>query len=169
MIIILEGCNKGGKTTLVNKIKEFNPNKNFELIKCSQPKDGDAYKEYSNILDKVENNKDKNYIIDRFHFGSYVYGPIYRGKPDFNLEKFVEIESRIIELDYIFILALPFSSFMRKKFKEDNEDFAKVELINKEKYLFNETKKMSRLMILEHKLPNHDITDKIKNYINMYV
>ena len=168
LVIIVEGPNKCGKSTLVDLIKDKSGFR-FKTIKCSQPKDGDAFKEYSNILDEIENNPDKNYIIDRFHFGSFVYGPIYRGKPDFSLEEFVKIEDRIINLNYIFVLAIASKSFIKNKFISEKEEFAKIELIDKEIELFKKTTIMSKLNIYNHNIPNKDLTknDKILNIISL--
>lgn len=170
LVIIIEGCNKSGKTTLVNYIKEWFPEKLFEVIKCSQPKNGDAFNEYRNILEWIKKNPNKNYIIDRFHFGSFVYGPIYRGENDFSLDKFVEIELMIEELNYLFILAIANKSFIKKKFIEEKEEFAKIELIDEEIKFFNDIKKKSRLNITNHNIPKNDLTknNEIINLIKMY-
>lgn len=171
-VIIIEGVNKSGKTSLVNKIKENFPNKDFQIVKCSQPEiiDGvnQAYYQYIKILEDIKNNPDKNYIIDRFHFGSYVYGPIYRKMPDFGRKLFEKIEDEIVKLNYIFILAIADKDFVEKKFVEENEEFAKVELIQKEIDLFKKTAKMSKLKIKEHNIPKNDITNKILDLIKLY-
>jgi polyphosphate kinase 2 (PPK2 family) len=169
MVIIFEGCNKGGKTTLINKLLEDFKDLKFKVIKCSQPKDGDAYKEYSNILTRIEKDKTKNYILDRFHYGSYVYGPIYRGKPDFSLDKFIEIEERIINLENILVLALPTITFMKKKFIEDKEEFAKIDLIKQERDLFIKAIRISRLTPFIHSLPKKDIYKELKNIIQINI
>jgi len=169
LVIIIEGVNKSGKTTLCNLIKEKS-GLEFEVIKCSQPKNGDAYSEYMSILKEISDNPDKNYILDRFHFGSYVYGPIYRGKPDFDLRSFVEIEEEIMDLNYLFIVAIAKKSFIKEKFISEKEEFAKIELIDKEIKLFEKTCKMSRLNINYHRIPKQDLTkdNKILNIIKLY-
>lgn len=168
LVIIVCGPNKCGKSTLVNHIIEETGAK-FEVIKCSQPeiKDGinQAYYQYVKILEEIENNPDKNYIIDRFHFGSYVYGPIYRGMPDFGKTLFKKIEDRIMKLKYVFILAIANRKFIQEKFVSEKEEFAKVELIDKEIDLFKKTAKMSNLKIEHHNIPNKDLT-KDKHFIS---
>ena len=63
MLIILEGTNKSGKTTLANYIQEKFKDKNWKYIKCSQPKivDGEnqAFNEYNSIIDSLKD--DENY------------------------------------------------------------------------------------------------------------
>lgn len=172
LVIILEGTNKSGKTTLVNKIKEQFPGRNFQIIKCSQPEIvggiNSAYTDYYKILDEIESNPDKNYILDRFHFGSYVYGPIYRGMPDFGNNLFHKIEDRIWKLNYLFILAIADKSFLEQKFVEEKEEYAKVELIQKEIDLFKKTAKMSNLKIINHNIPNNDATNQLMEIIKRY-
>lgn len=167
-VIIIEGCNKSGKTTIVNYLKDNLPEKNFQIIKCSQPEiiDGinQAYYQYIKILEEIKNNPDKNYILDRFHFGSYVYGPIYRKMPDFGKRLFEKIEDEIMKLNYIFILAIADKKFIEEKFVSEKEEFAKLELIDKEIALFKKTAKMSRLKIFNHNIPKLDLI-KNNNFI----
>jgi len=172
LVIILEGTNKSGKSTLADYINDNFPEKNFEMIKCSQPAIVDgintALNEYHSILDTIENNPDINFIIDRFHYGSYVYGPIYRGVEDFGLEKFVDLEERIMKLNYIFILAIADKKFIKEKFISEKEEFAKLDKIDEEIALFKKTAKMSRININLHSIPKKDITTKLINLIEMY-
>jgi len=173
IVIIVEGVNKSGKSSLINNIINETGIK-FEIIKCSQPEiiDGvnQAYYQYIKILEEIENNPDKNYIIDRFHFGSYVYGPIYRKIPDFGKGLFHKIEDRIKKLKYIFILAIADKKFIEEKFISEKEEFAKIELIDKEIALFKKTAKMSTLKILDHNIPKKDILkdDKLIKLIKIY-
>jgi thymidylate kinase len=174
MVIIIEGTNKSGKSTLAKHIiYSLITEIEFEVIKCSQPKIEDginyAYVQYNDILQKIEDNPDKNYIIDRFHFGSYVYGPIYRGMPDFGKTLFKKLERRLLNLPYIFILAIADKKFIEEKFISEKEEYAKLELIDKEVELFKKTARMSELKIEHHNIPKKDLTKdkllltKIKN------
>lgn len=172
MLIILDGVNKAGKTTLANKIQETFPEKEFIILKVSQPEiiDGvnNAINQYNKMLDFAEINCYRNYIFDRFHFGSFVYGPIYRGKNDFNLEEFYKLEDRIMKFKYIFALCISSESFMKKKFIEENEKFADINKIKDEIRLFKDIAKTSRLRIFNHNLPKNDATIKIINAIKQY-
>lgn len=172
MLIILDGVNKAGKSTLANKIKEEFPEKEFIILKVSQPeiKNGvnQAINQYNEMLDFIEINSDRNYIIDRFHFGSFVYGPIYRGDNDFSYDDFYKLEERIMKLNYIFVLCISSESFMKKKFIEEKESFASLDKIKDEIRLFKKIAKSSRLMIFNHNLPKNDITVKVINTINQY-
>lgn len=173
LVIFLEGTNKSGKSTLAKYITE-NSGKKFEMIKCSQPEivngRNTAFDHYMHILSRIEDNPEKNYIIDRFHFGSYVYGPIYRGRPDFGFNDFVHIEERIMKLNYLFIVAIASKKFIKEKFISDKEEFAKVELISEEVKKFEDTCRMSRLNLNYHKLPKQDLAKdgKILNMMSLY-
>ena len=74
-VIILEGENKTGKTTLANFLKD---KYGFKYVKCSQPK-RDPYVEYIEIIKKIARST-SDVVIDRFIYGEFVYGPLYRGK-----------------------------------------------------------------------------------------
>ena len=136
MVIIIEGENKCGKTTLASYIVE---NYGFGYIKCSQPKKGGPYKEYRGIIDRIS-KEPGNYVIDRFHLGEFVYGPIYRGSCGLSQGDFEDIEKRLIELGTILIYCYDVENNIAKRFKEENEEFADVKKIKKLKDIKQNTK-----------------------------
>jgi len=144
MIIILEGENKTGKTTLANYIKE---NFDFDYIKCSQPK-GNPFDEYNNILDNIKEHT----IIDRFHWGELVYGPIYRGKSGISESQFNELEKKIEDLGAIIIYCYDNANNIKKRFIEEKEEFATTNNIEKVLKLYNEVYKISILNKYKHKI-----------------
>lgn len=66
MLIVLEGCDGTGKTTLANSLANI---LNAEVIHCSS-KTPNNYSFFRNI---IEASKDKIIIADRFCYGQYVY------------------------------------------------------------------------------------------------
>ena len=160
IIIIVEGGNQCGKTTLIdNIIKEYSE-LNFQYVKCNQPKNGDAYKEYCDILNNIIANPN-NYIIDRFHLGSEVYGPLYRGRPDMTKEDFNKIETKIIimenQYNIIPIIALADEEFVKEKHLELKEEYLKFEDIEREHNLFKRTIKKSKLNWFLHNIQKHNM------------
>ena len=118
MILILEGCDKTGKSTLAAKLsKELG----FPILKTSAPKKGeDPYREYvTKILTSNE-----NIIFDRFHLGELVYGPIYRKKSQLDQAQFRSLELLLKARDARIIYCEAPKEFILQKFKEDNETFA---------------------------------------------
>lgn len=102
VIIILEGCDKCGKSTQANEIKKY-----LELethlpthiihsryVKGSTPEDAQnlSRRTYIDMFELMEDaiSGKRNYILDRSYLDEAVYGPLYRGQPNdyiFDLEK----------------------------------------------------------------------------------
>lgn len=88
MIIIIEGPDGSGKTTLANKLSEQT---GYHVIHMVQPKD-DADKqrmmvEYMNVL-----KSGKNAIFDRCWYSEMVYGPIMRDTSIISYPQMYELE-----------------------------------------------------------------------------
>jgi thymidylate kinase len=66
MLIVLEGCDGSGKTTLAKKLAEL---LNAEIIHCRQYTPND----YEFFSDIVTTSIHKNIIADRFCYGQYIY------------------------------------------------------------------------------------------------
>lgn len=76
MVIIVEGVDRVGKSTLVNKLQKL---LNAKVIHSQKiDKEEDAKKYYKDLLSSFENYKDEVLICDRCHLGEIVYSPIYR-------------------------------------------------------------------------------------------
>lgn len=160
-LILLEGVDKCGKTTIANRlIKDYG----FNYIKCSQPK-GDAFLEYFTILDSIDKNK--NYVIDRFHWGESVYGPIYRGVSTMDQDKQWQIEFKVKNLGGILIYASNTKEFIAEKFKEDKEEFTKEEHIDKLLKNYEDCSRRSILKIFPHIIGKEEIFDneEFTNYL----
>lgn len=72
MLIIIEGCDKSGKTTLAREIsKRFNYE--YQHFGAPGPEPGREYAEF--LL-----NLKRPTVCDRFYIGEQVYGPLLRGK-----------------------------------------------------------------------------------------
>ena len=67
MLIVLEGCDGSGKTTVANNLKAVLPN--AEIIHCTTktPNDFDFF---SSI---IEASRERDIIADRFCYGQFVY------------------------------------------------------------------------------------------------
>ena len=162
-IIIVEGANQCGKTTLINNIIKEYSELNFQYIKCNQPKNNYAYKEYCDILNNIIANPN-NYVIDRFHLGSEVYGPLYRNKPDMTKEDFNKIEIKIMTMgnqyNIIPIIALSDEEFVKEKHLELKEEYLKFEDIEREHDLFKRIVKKSKLNWFLHNIQNHNMWEE---------
>jgi len=149
MVIIIEGENKCGKTTLSKYIEKEH---GFKYIKCSQPKEGGPYKEYSEIIDELSKEPKENYIIDRFHLGEEVYGKIYRGRSGLTQEQFQDIEKRLNSLNTILIYCYDTEKNIARRFYDDNEEWAEEGKIQEVLDLYLTVLKKSILPKYRHKM-----------------
>lgn len=87
MIIILEGPDGSGKTTLANKIKDQT---GFMLLHRSHQTDSNAeslFDEYAQVI-----KAGKNCIMDRGWYSEMVYGPVMRGASAITYPQMYELE-----------------------------------------------------------------------------
>jgi len=164
MIIILEGISKVGKSTLARYIKK---EYGFGYIKCSQPKKCGPYKEYMNIL----NNAKGDIVIDRFHWGEEVFGPLYRNGSKLSREEFNEIEELALKKNAIMIYCFDDSRNIAKRFKIDNEEWEEADKIEKTLALYNEVLDKSAIKTFRHRMKSkHDFTTngELKKIISTY-
>ena len=96
--IILEGCDKTGKTSIAKKLIELCPT--LKYLHFTAPKNyGDGQKQYIKLIKKL--NNEHGLVCDRSWLGEGVYAPLMRGyTPDYlrNLEK------SILNHNYLFLI-----------------------------------------------------------------
>jgi len=87
-VIIIEGQDNCGKSTLINQLMKMNPNpKRLMIHSSTPPTEVDALEwsksHYNNVLEEALSLSDTGWDVyfDRAHLGEYVYGPIYRQTP----------------------------------------------------------------------------------------
>jgi hypothetical protein len=87
MLIILEGVDGAGKSTLataiVEKIQALFPEDSVEYLHASQIK-GTVYEEYAEPLNDYHPGTGRHIVIDRWHVGERIYGPLYRDSSAFD-------------------------------------------------------------------------------------
>jgi thymidylate kinase len=117
MFIVLEGCDKVGKTTLANKLsKELA----LPIIKFSQPT-GDPFLEYVNFL----LTHTEPAILDRFYLGEEVYGPLKRGKSALASWQRRTLEELLAVRGALCVYVTTDATTIARKFKEEKETFVK--------------------------------------------
>lgn len=122
MFIIIEWCDGTWKTTLVNFVQEKTW---FEIVKFSQPKTKNPYKEY---LDFIKQNRDKDLILDRFWIWETIYWPLYRGK--WLKQEEIKALKKLTARD-LYIITYTDNKNILEVFKNRGEDFTKPEHIEK--------------------------------------
>lgn len=153
-IIIIEGCDKTGKTTLSKLIVE---KLGYNYIKCSQPVKP-AFEEYNDLLNNLD--KSKNYVIDRFIYGEFVYGPLYRLKCGISSSQFIKLEDILLSLfNTTLIYCHDDVENIKNRFISEKEDFSKIQDIDSILYLYERILFHSRVKRLNHKInSNSDLT-----------
>jgi Thymidylate kinase len=94
MIILLEGPDGAGKTTLAQQlvVDLTETGKNVRLLRRG-PIQNDVFTEYLRPLDElVGKSMDTIWILDRWHVGEHIYGPLLRGKSELTVRQSAYLE-----------------------------------------------------------------------------
>lgn len=110
-VIIIEGLDNTGKSTVINEIKEYLNGQRIKVIHCEKPV-GSTYAEMAqnqndlfidiarSIISYKKNNIFDVVILDRAWYGEFVYGQLYREHNPFDIKmNIVSIED---SLNYYF-------------------------------------------------------------------
>ena len=107
MIIIVEGIDRVGKTTLCNKLKEeFDvPILHHESIISNNKKDNENETDKSLLTLEVCDITNSSIILDRFHLSDFVYGTIERNyNIDSAIDHFKMIDNILSEMNDVFLI-----------------------------------------------------------------
>lgn len=84
-IIILEGCDASGKTTLAQKLMKAYPNHVYMHNAVTD----DIYSLHKNSVEAaIEASRHHLVIIDRLHLSEKVYGTVFRSGPSYDYDMF---------------------------------------------------------------------------------
>jgi thymidylate kinase len=72
MIVIFEGPQGVGKTTLIEKVDSLLDSRGFESVAWKVPRGTDPIKDMNDSLDHEFGNKEVVYLLDRFHLSEWV-------------------------------------------------------------------------------------------------
>lgn len=147
MIIIVEGIDRVGKTTLVNKLNLMVDNSKILKLDrlmgnsniSEKAKDLNLGRAYG-LVEAMNLNTKDNIIIDRFHLTEAVYNTLRENSESDclsikSLEYFTSVENMMVKNNYILVLVQP--TDIEKSSKEHGSDLS----THKEffDYLFNNT------------------------------
>lgn len=118
MLIIIEGADKTGKTTLANAIVD---KFGCKYVHFGKPKKHPAteYAEYALSISPKD-----NLVLDRFYLGELVYGPLLRGKAGINDVEFATLERILRTKQAILIQTITDSALANKRLKVSTQDEA---------------------------------------------
>lgn len=84
-IILIEGCDASGKSTLISKLMEQHPNNCY--IHCAVTNDINSL--HKNAIDTALVASQERWVfIDRLHLSEKVYGTVFRGGPSYDVDAF---------------------------------------------------------------------------------
>lgn len=94
MIVILEGNDRAGKTTIANALVEED---NFRCVHFGPPETNDFGTEFhvrllEELIKEVEAEHPRDLVFDRAHLGELVYGPLDRGVTAMTWGQMAQIE-----------------------------------------------------------------------------
>ena len=154
-VIILEGCDKTGKSTLA---KELSEKTGYKILHLGVPK-GNWFEYLSELINA---NKKDGIIFDRFHWGDYVYAGITTDKKFLSPEQFVEIETKLAELRALVIYCHDGEKAITERFKADGEKLIAPENIAVILHKYMELLRSSGLNIAIHSFKHNPF--KLDNY-----
>lgn len=122
-IVVLEGPDGGGKTTLAQSLVK---NHGYRYVHVTAPKPGeDVLNTYATLL-YAAHKDGKDIVFDRLHLGEFVYGDIFRGSNSLGREGLHLILRLVNAYDVrVFVCLPPFGEAL-KNWKAKKEDFAKT-------------------------------------------
>lgn len=121
MIVVLEGPDLAGKTTIARKYES----RGF-TYHHSGPLKGDAKKAY---LDPLDDMATGDHMLDRWHLGELVYGPMLRGESKVGPKLLNEIETQLTALGARRFIVLPDIAVLRQRYAERGDDLLTLEQV----------------------------------------
>lgn len=128
MLIIVEGVDGVGKTTLVqtleSRIRELDPGCSVEILHRGPPQSS-FLEEYELALQDYWPGDGKHVICDRWHIGEHVYGPLLRGLTpapweNYHVERFLHSRGALVVL-----AAAPVDKIIERRGQRGGEDLLK--------------------------------------------
>jgi thymidylate kinase len=120
-IIILEGCDKTGKSTLAKKLSE---ERGYQVIHFGVPSGNCYYKSLIEILDRCKFGR---IVFDRFHWGDRAYVGITTNKVFLSNSEFQDIESRLSKEGAEVVYCHDSIRNIKRRMAEDGEKLIKPE------------------------------------------
>lgn len=118
-MIVIEGCDKTGKSTLA---KNLSDDLGIEVVKFNKPKTGNPYEEYVEFLI----NLNKDVILDRFNVGEFVYPLVFNRTTMMTRRHLRTVEMMLECLGATVVHARTDPGFIKGKFIEDQENLNTV-------------------------------------------
>lgn len=120
-IILIEGCDASGKSTLINQLMERHPNNCY--IHCAVTNDINSLHQNA-INTALVASQERWVFIDRLHLSETIYGTVFRNGPSYDVEAFDKmITNRIPTLKKILCIVDKETSLTKHAERKDKEMF----------------------------------------------
>jgi thymidylate kinase len=158
MIVIIEGCDRTGKSTLAAKIAEAIKG---EVIHCGKPKTDDPYSEYLGMLAELPSYK--NFVFDRFYLGEYVYSQLWRNGCAITPREFHSLDVIASSLHRAIVIhAYADQQIILDRCAKEGEDLLKPVEIQRCQELFNDIINHTNLPVISYDSGNQSPDDIVK-------
>lgn len=126
-IVIVEGCDASGKSTLINKLMEQHPNNCY----IHNAVTNDIKSLHENTIDTALVASQEHWVfIDRLHLSEKIYGTTFRGGPSYDVDAFDKaITSKVPTLKKILCTVDKETSLAKHAERKDKEMFDDVSKI----------------------------------------
>ena len=127
MLIIVEGCDLAGKTTLVTELADNINDSRFDMkveVYHRGPPTGSMLEEYHRPLlaNYTPRLLDRHVICDRWHVGELIYGPVLRGKSELDFHTWLAIELLLKGLGAVMVYVDPGWATIEQRFYDEGDD-----------------------------------------------
>jgi thymidylate kinase len=155
MLVIIEGVDGVGKSTLANRLAEAT---GATQLHASQPK-SNALEEYvqplhdylpSTVQDAYDCRFDERHVVcDRWHLGELVYGPIYRGGTIFDgTDSLERVEAFLDAVGAVVVYMTERKDTVMRRWNERGEDFLQPEHYDEAIARYAQATRLSTLPVL---------------------
>lgn len=136
MIIVVEGSNRVGKSTIIKKLAKmhnvstiYNRDIRSEMKDCEQ----EGYISALAMLDALEATSDSaNVILDRFHLSEFVYGLKYRS---YLSERMLSvIDKRLADMGALLILVTSDYKHLQNESEDKIQEYMSIQELFKDAY-----------------------------------
>lgn len=123
-VVLIEGCDAAGKTTLINQLMECHPNNCY--IHCAVTNDINSL--HQNAIDTALVASQERWVfIDRLHLSEKVYATVFRDGPSYDVDAFdAEITTKVPTLKKILCIVDKETSLAKHAERKDKEMFDDV-------------------------------------------
>jgi thymidylate kinase len=157
-MIIVEGIDGTGKTTLVNKL-ELQGFKKFHFD--YDKKTEDLYNKYLEVLNS---NGVEKYVFDRSFISEAVYGPVFRAKSRLSGSQLVSLAKKYNERECILIYLKASKKNLLRRRLDDSRDYFNIKNFYKDLCVFYE----NTMNLLEEHINIFSIDTDSKNEIDVF-